>query len=154
MSILLDFEVRTTTELSKKTKDVLNSASDGMVVIHREQPNADIAMLKHETFKRMAAAHQMMPQIVGVLRYVAAFEDAEVGATPPTDFDWLRAFDVNDLREFSVEYLSASMRILQGEMPLGTIEEVVTQWRRSAEVLLNDEIRGRLQRERSLILEG
>ena len=155
MPIVLDGEIRSTSDLQKRTKDVLDTASDHPVVIRREEPNDDIALMSHALARKAYAAYQLAPQFLGLMRYVfARLVHADDQVPHLIGFEWLSAFDRNDILEFSTELSESLLRVISGDRPLSDIEFLLEQWRRSANVLRDEELRNRLERERSLVITG
>jgi hypothetical protein len=157
MPLVLDGEIRSTTDLQKRTKDVLDTASERPVVIRREQKD-DIALVNHTLARRMFATYELTKLLVGAARYVVARLDRTDGErTPiayPLELEWAREFDNDDLVDFLAELQDAYDRVVGDDRPASDVTDVVEQWRRSAMVLRDGELRERLERERSILLEG
>jgi hypothetical protein len=153
MPFVIDSEIRSATDLAKHTREVLDSASERLVVIPREQKD-DIAMVKHSLARRAFAAHELAHWSHAVFRYVTARLTGAGRENAPTAFEWLREFDDTDVVDFSEEFSDTLLRVLDGDRPLSDVGDVIEQWRRSALVLRDRSLRERLEQERSIILEG
>jgi hypothetical protein len=157
MPLVLDVEIRSTTELQKRTKHVLDTASERPVVIRREQKD-DIALVNHTWARRMFASYELAKLLVGAARYVVARldrpDDQPTRIAYPLELEWAREFDNDDLVVFLAELQDAYDRVVGGDRPASVVTDVVEQWHRSAMVLRDGELRERLERERSILLEG
>jgi hypothetical protein len=159
MALLLgDLEIRSTTDLQKSTKDVLDAASEHTVIIRREEQQEDIALVKHALVRRAFVAYELSDLLSGACRYVFARLGRHAGdiaeAGYPLELEWVREFDNDDLIDFIEELSSAYNRVVRGDRPVSDVSDIIEQWRRSAMVLRDDALRTRLEQERSIILEG
>jgi hypothetical protein len=153
---ILEVEVRTTSDLQKKTKAVLDTASERPVVIHREDQRGDIALLNFALARRMSETYGLAQIVEATFRYVFArirAQDAK-GVSYPMELEWMREFDNDDLFECVDEIGDAFDRVISGERPATDVTDIIEQWRRSAAVLRDDTLRKRLEQERSIVLEG
>ncbi len=154
MGLLLDGEIRSATDLQKRTKAVLDKATERPVLIHREEPNDDITLVSHTLARKVFAAYELTELLHGVLQYVLGRLDkraaiADVGY--PLELEWAREFDDDDLVDFAKELAEAYRRVVTGGRPTTDVTDLVEQWRRSAVVLRDENLRGRLEQERSII---
>ncbi|HEV3085902.1 MAG TPA: hypothetical protein VGX96_01660 [Candidatus Elarobacter sp.] len=153
MAALIDSEIRSTTDLQRHTREVLDSASERIVVIPREQKD-DIALVKHSLARRAFAAFELTQRLHAVFRYVTRRLTIGATASCPSDFEWLSAFDDEDVVDFGNEFADALLRIVEDDRPISEVNDVLEQWRRSAMVLQDTALRERLEQERSILLEG
>ena len=156
MALVLDGEIKSATDLQKRTKDVLDAASDHPVVIRREQKD-DIALVSHALARRVFAVYDLASILEGAWSYVLGRLRSGKGEDAkgyPLELEWLREFDDDDVVDFANELTDAYRRVLSGDRPASDVTDVVEQWRRSALVSRDDALRERLERERAIILEG
>jgi hypothetical protein len=66
----------------------------------------------------------------------------------------MQEFDNDDLMECLDEITAAFERVITGDRPATDVTDIFEQWRRSAMVMRDGALRERLERERSIILEG
>lgn len=157
MAALLEEEIRSATDLQKRTKAVLDTASERPVIIRREQKD-DIALVNHALARRAFAALELSKLIGAACRYAVARlarPDEERAHVPyPIELEWAREFDNDDLAGFVEELAAASDGVFAGDRPASDVTDVVEQWRRSAMVLRDGALRKRLEHERSILLKG
>jgi hypothetical protein len=154
--MMLQGEVRTASDLQKKTKAVLDAASERPIVIHREDQKGDIALLNLSLARRMSETYGLAQIVDAAFRYVFARLRAK-DATPvayPIELDWMQDFDNDDLLECADEISAAFARVIAGDRPASEVTHVLEQWRRSAMVLRDESLRERLEQERSIIVKG
>lgn len=155
-AMVLEGEVRSTSDLAKKTKAVLDTASERPVLIRREDNKSDIALLNVSLARRMSETYGLVRIVEAAFRYVVTRLRTKDG-TPvpyPIELEWMQGFDNDDLVEFLEETAAAFERVITGDAPATDVTDIFEQWRRSAMVLRNGALRERLERERSIILEG
>lgn len=155
-TLVLDGEVRSTSELSKKTKDVLDAASEHPVLIHREDQKDDIALINLSLARRMSATYGLAHLVETVFRYVLARlrTEHETSGPYPMELEWMKEFDRDDLSDCAAEIGAAFDRVITGDRPATEVTDIVEQWRRSAMVLQDNTLRARLEQERTVILKG
>jgi len=146
MSLLLEGPVRSTTQLSNETKSLLDHASHEPVIIQRERQQEPILLVNRRVAHRAFAAEQLLEQITAVLQYTL---NRTMGKTAsyPMEFEWLQAFETEDVQEFAKEFVSAVKRVVRDDHPIDEVRDVVDQWRKSAAVLGDTELHDRLRQE-------
>ena len=156
IAMFLEGEVRTTSDLQKKTKAVLDAANERPVLIHREDQKGDIALINLGLARRMSETYGLARIVEATFRYVLARFRAEDVKTVayPVELGWMQEFDNDDLLECADEIGSAFERVITGDRPATEVTDIIEQWRRSAMVLRDNSLRERLELERSIILEG
>jgi hypothetical protein len=155
-AMVLEGEVRSTSDLQKKTKAVLDTASERPVLIHREDQKGDIALLNLSLARRMSETYHLARIIEAAFRCVLArvrADDAK-SVSYPVELAWMQEFDNDDLLECADEIGMAFERVITGDRPATAVTDIIEQWRRSAMVLRDGALRERLEQERSIILEG
>lgn len=157
MAMLLDEEIRSTTDLQKRTKAVLDTASERPVLIRREQKD-DIALVNHALGRRAFAALELSRLVAAACRYaigrLSRPPEEHARVAYPLELEWAREFENADLADFVEELADAYERVIAGDRPSSEVTDVVERWRRSAMVLRDGLLRERLERERSIVLEG
>lgn len=146
MSLLLEGPVRNTTQLSNETKSLLDHASRQPVIIQRERQQEPIMLVNRRVAHRAFAAEQLLQQTTSVLQY-ALNRTTSILHSYPIEFEWLESFDAEDVREFSTEFVAAVKRVVQDDHPIDEVQNVVDQWRKSAAIIRDDELRNRLNEE-------
>jgi hypothetical protein len=143
MTIVLEGPIKTTTELSSETSAILESATTQPVTIKREKRKDSIVLLNRDVALQALAARSFIQQLVAILRYVVGDDDGGY----PIEFEWLRQFDADEVREFALEFADAIQRVATDGAPMVAVDSVVQQWRKSAAVLRDAALRERLDQE-------
>lgn len=139
-------ELRTTRDLQRNTKDVLDTAEVRPVSIPRDRAEP-ITLVRRELWTRAASALDRMTEAVAFMSFVSGTRARGSKEVPyPAEHEWLRAFDADELSEFLGEYSHAMRAAVIGARPWKDVDDVVEQWRRSALVLQDAELMGRFQR--------
>jgi hypothetical protein len=138
--------VKSTTQLSNETKSLLDLASREPVIIQRECQQEPIMLVNRRVAQRAFAAEHLLQQITSVLQY-ALNRTTGTSHTYPVEFEWLESFDAEDVREFSTEFVAAVKRVVQDDYPIDEVQNVVDQWRKSAAIIRDSELRSRLNEE-------
>jgi hypothetical protein len=146
MSLLIEGPVKSTTQLSNETKSLLDLASREPVIIQRERQQEPIMLVNRRVAHRAFAAEQLLQQITSILQY-ALNRTTGTSQSYPIEFEWLESFDAEDVREFSVEFVAAVKRVVQDDYPIDEVQNVVDQWRKSAAIIRDSELRSRLNEE-------
>ena len=143
---LLTEEFRTTRDLQRNTKDVLDTAEARPVSIPRDRAQP-ITLVRRELWTRAAKALDRMTEAAAFMSFVSDTRAQNGKEVPyPVEHEWLRAFDADELSEFLGEYSHAMRTAVIGARPWEDVDDVVEQWRRSALVLQDAELMERLQR--------
>lgn len=137
-------KLATATDLQKKTGRVLDDAAKGPVSIQRPNKPA-ITLVKRDAWQDAANAKLWLSTYSAIVRYVVERASNESEPAYPTEFAWLRLFDLEDLREFLDELSSAIYAAIHGLRPWDDADAVVEEWRRSAAALDNEELRRRFK---------
>ncbi|MEU7000280.1 hypothetical protein [Nonomuraea sp. NPDC046570] len=118
-------------DLATKRTEVLDAARDGLARL-RDKDGTSLVMLPErrlrllEEIARWSRAHMRLEHL---LRREVAPDVGELG-----DLAWLRAFDVDDLREFVDELHDALLAASSDEDPTA-LDEVIKAWRITARQL-------------------
>lgn len=147
MNIVLEGPIKTTTELSSETSSVLESAATQPVTIKREKQKDSIVLMNRRVALEALAARAFIDQLIVIIRYALARETKNETAGYPMEFEWLREFDADEVREFALEFADAVQRIARDGAPIVAVDSVIEQWRKSALLLRDAALRARLDEE-------
>ncbi|MEA2719426.1 MAG: hypothetical protein QOJ39_1290 [Candidatus Eremiobacteraeota bacterium] len=146
MTLILEGPVKSTTQLSNETKSLLEHASHEPVIIQRERQQEAIILMNRRVARQAFAAQALLQQVAVVLQYALNRTTGNADAYP-MEFEWLRQFDAEDVREFATEFVAAAQRVVQSDRPLEEVQNVIDQWRKSADILRDAELQARLTEE-------
>jgi len=119
--------VFTSTDLNRRGGEVLNQALKHPVTISR---NAEqFALMPREQAARLYRSLEGLRAVTALLEEVQA---AIGGHAPKPHFEWLSAFDKDDLQRLSTEVLHESRQILDGTEDWGQMDGLLHAWRESA----------------------
>ncbi len=147
MTIVLDGPIKTTTELSSETSAILESATTQPVTIKREKRKDSIVLMNRRVALEALSARAFIQQLVAILQYVIGRDGGHDAGAYPIEFEWLRQFDADEVREFALECADAVLQVARDGVPSVAVDSVVEQWRKSAAVLRDEALRERLDRE-------
>ena len=125
-------EVYSSTDLNRRSAEVLDHARKGPVTISRN--GEQFALFKREQAADLVrAALQFGPTLELVAGTLAVIEKRE----PPSSFAWLKAFDTDDLRKMIGEVLVASIAALHKSGDWDGVTAIIHEWHESALVALS-----------------
>jgi hypothetical protein len=120
-------EVFTSTDLNRRSGEVLNHAREHPITISRN--NEQFALLRREhvarlfrTVNRVSMAVEIMSEAQGILS----------GGHASMPFSWLEIFDKDDLQRLCSEILTATRKATMGIVDWGEVEATIHEWRESA----------------------
>ncbi len=125
-------EVFSSTELARRTSDVLNTAKDRPVTISRNRDQ--FAILRRETVSELLSKLSIMQDFVDVLAEVQRVQD---GKSPSETFAWLTAFESDDLQKLASEVVECARQASIGRAEWGHVTATIHEWKESAEVALS-----------------
>jgi hypothetical protein len=121
--------VFTSTDLNRRGGEVLNQALKHPVTISR---NAEqFALMPRDQAARLYRSLEGLKAVTALLEEVQA---AIGGHAPKHHFEWLSAFDKDDLQRLSSEVLQESRQILDGAEDWEQMDGLLHAWRESAMV--------------------
>jgi len=124
-------EVFTAAELSRRSSEVLNRASENPVTISRN--GKQFALLRRDQAAELVrASNQFGPTIELVSAAISIVEKKE----PPVSLSWLKAFGVDDIRKMIREVLVACAAALQGG-DWDSVENIIHEWHESALLIMS-----------------
>jgi hypothetical protein len=122
-------EVFTATELNRRGGAILDHARRRPVTISRN--NEQFALLPREYAARLVGTVTRIVRAVAVLSEANA---ALAGAQVSEPFQWLRAYEKDDLQKLVAEVLQATRKAASSESDWDEVEAVIHEWRESAMV--------------------
>ncbi len=122
-------EVFTSTDLNRRSAEVLNRARKHPVTIARN--NEQFALLRREQAANLIKALGQIKEIVDVLQGALSIS---VGAAPPPPVAWVSAFEESDRLSMLREILAAYSRASADE-DWESVGDLIHQWRESAAVV-------------------
>jgi prevent-host-death family protein len=120
-------EVFTSTDLNRRSGEVLNRARLGPVTISRN--NEQFALLRRDQ------AASLVRTVSGVGEMVVLLSEAKSllsGGEPLAAFSWLKVFEKDDLEKLCSEVLCAARNALSGESDFDEVDAVIHEWHESA----------------------
>jgi hypothetical protein len=119
-------EVYTSTDLNRRSGEVLNHARERPVTISRN--NEQFALLKREQAARLV---RMADRTTRFLNLLSELHFAIAGEAPSPSYHWLKVFEKDDLEKMCGEILQAVRKsVVGGEWD--EIEAVIHEWHESA----------------------
>ena len=117
----------TTTDLNRRTGEVLNHAQKAPVTISRN--GEQFALLRRDQAAELVrAALQFGP----ILQLIESALSVAEGSQPSTPFDWLREFETSDLKKLVREVLVASIAALNETNDWDAVSSIIHEWHESA----------------------
>lgn len=147
MSSLALEDLGTASELQKHTKAMLDRASRHPVSIPRERKGDAITLVNRALWHQALSAMEETKTLAAVALLLSDTLKHLEQRRYPSDLAWLTEFDEDDLQEFFGEYAAAVMSAVTGTASWDTPTVVIEQWRRSAALLQNPELREHLENE-------
>lgn len=134
----------TVTEFNKSPSGWLTEAASKPVTITRPKAT-DITLISRDRWQDASISQSWLALFSAIVRYAAETFMGVSGPTCPADFSWLTLFEKEDLREFVDELSTALQGVALGLRPWSDVNTVVEEWRRSAIVLNDQELRRRFK---------
>jgi hypothetical protein len=132
----------TATELMKHTRRVLEEATKGPVSLIRPK-KPTITLVAKDTWQQLNLAKDWFGIYALVVRYAVERAMKASPASVPADFAWLEHFGIDDVREFIDELSQAVYHAVRGMRSWDDVEAIVEEWRRSAQALVDEDLRKR-----------
>jgi prevent-host-death family protein len=129
---LFDDEVYSSTDLNRRSAEVLDRARQRPVTISRNGEH--FALLNREQASRLVRANSQFGPIIELIEGVLSVVEKK---DPPTSVAWLKAFDVEDLRKMTREVLIASASALRQTGDWDALDSIIHEWHESALVELS-----------------
>ena len=116
--------VFSSTDLNRKSAEILNSARHRPVTISRN--GEQFALLRRE---QAAALFQSVTGLKGGMALAIAVVCSAQSEALPLEYRWIEALDLEDRRAMCREVLEASLRASQGEIDWSEVDDVIHEWR-------------------------
>jgi hypothetical protein len=118
-------EVYTSTDLNRRSGEVLNHAREHPVTISRN--NEQFALLRREQAAKLV---RTVNHISGAMGVLSAAHAAISGGIPA--LEWLQVFEKDDLQKLCSEVVSVAHRASLGQTDWSLVDAVIHEWRESA----------------------
>jgi hypothetical protein len=129
-------EIFTATDLNRRAGQVLDEATNRPVTITRN--DEAFALLNRKDASRMVEtasnARLMVDLVTAISTYSLAKAQIPVGHT----FEWLNAFDTDEVKDLLAEVHLAFRRAADAEISWGDFEAVIHEWHQSAIAIRSD----------------
>jgi hypothetical protein len=102
-------------------------------------------MVNREAWQEAASSSKWLSVFSAIVKYAVERINGEQNPSCPADFGWLSLFEPLDVREFVNDLSGALNGVMQGLRPWDDVDAVVEEWRRSAVVLNDSELRRRFE---------
>ena len=129
---LFDDEVYSSTDLNRRSAEVLDHARKRPVTISRN--GEQFALLNREQASRLVRANFQFGPIIELVEGALSVVEKK---DPPTSVAWLKAFDVDDLRKMILGAPVASVSALRETGDWDLVNSVIHEWHESALVDLS-----------------
>lgn len=120
-------EVYTSTDLNRRSGEVLNRARERPVTISRN--NEQFALVRRDVAAQIFGAVNQMQKAMIVLLGVQA---AIAGAVPSPVVSWVTAYDKDDLQKLCSELLNITANAVFGNADWRRVDDLIHEWRESA----------------------
>jgi hypothetical protein len=120
-------EVYTSTDLNRRSGEVLNHARERPVTISRN--NEQFALLRRELAAKIFGAVSQMQAAITVLLGVQA---AIAGTQPSPVVSWVSIYDKDDLQKLCSELLNVTASAVFGNADWSRVDDLIHEWRESA----------------------
>jgi len=125
-------EVYTSTDLNRRSGEVLNHARERPVTISRN--NEQFALLRRDQAAKLIRTANGIGAVVEVL---SALQAAMTGGEPPVQLKWIKVFDKDDQQKFCSELLSITREAALNHCDWALVDALIHEWRESGLVAQN-----------------
>jgi hypothetical protein len=120
-------EVFTSTDLNRRSGEVLNPAREHPITISRN--NEQFVLLRREHVARLFRTVNWVSMAVETM---SEAQSVLSGGRASLPYSWLEIFDKDDLRKLCSEILEATRKATMGMLDWGEVEAIMHEWRESA----------------------
>jgi hypothetical protein len=120
-------EVFTSTDLNRRSGEVLNHAREHPITISRN--NEQFALLRREQAARLFG---MANRITAVVELLSAVHSTIAGGKPSEPLGWLSIYDMDDLQKLFSEVLEATRKAATGICDWDNVAALIHEWHESA----------------------
>ena len=129
-------EIFTATDLNRRTGQVLDEARTNPVTITRNE-EAFVLLLRKDASHMMEAVSNAK-RIVDLATAISTYRQAAIPVPPGHSFEWINAFDMDELRDLQNEVYGAFRSAMDAGTSWNGFEAVLHEWHESAIALRSD----------------
>jgi hypothetical protein len=129
-------EIFTATDLNRRAGQVLDEAKNHPVTITRN--DEAFALLLRKDASRMVEAASNARRMVDLVTAVSIYRQADAQVPVEHPFEWLNAFDRDELRDLLTEVSGVFRRASDAEVSWGDFEASIHEWQESAIALRSE----------------
>jgi hypothetical protein len=132
-------EIFTATDLNRRAGYVLDEARNRPVTITRN--DEAFALLERSVASRMVAAAANAKLMVDLVTAISTYGLANAQIPIGHTFEWLNAFDIDELRTLQAEVHESFRRAADAEVSWDSFEAVLHEWHESAIAIRSDALK-------------
>jgi hypothetical protein len=129
---LFDDEVFNAGDLQKKSSQILDRAQRNPVTINRNSER--FALLRRDLAARLWRAKNQFAPVAELINSIVIVAENK---QPPEALQWLKVFDIDDLRQMTHEVTFACICALRDDGDWDAVDTVIHQWHESALVTMS-----------------
>ena len=129
-------EIFTATDLNRRAGQVLDEAKNRPVTITRN--DEAFALLLRKDASRMVEAASNAGRMVDLVAAISTYRQAGAPVPVGHPFEWLNAFDMDELKELLAEMYGTFRRAASAEISWDDFEAVLHEWHESAMALRSE----------------
>jgi hypothetical protein len=129
-------EIFTATDLNRRAGHVLDEAKNHPVTITRN--DEAFALLLRKDASRMVEAVSNARRMVDLVTAVSTYRQSAAQVPVGHSFEWLNAFDLDELRDLLTEVHGVFRRAADAEISWGDFEAAIEEWHESAIALRSE----------------
>lgn len=120
-------------DLNQRGRAIIDAAREGEARV-RDKDGFSLVMLPEERVRALETIAASVANLASIERALAHAPDRVPDLPGFGAWTWLRAFDVEDLREF-VQEVRDALLVAAREETVGILDEVLRRWRTTAQAL-------------------
>ena len=129
-------EIFTATDLNRRAGHVLDEAANRPVTITRN--DEAFALLNRKDASRMVEAASNARRMVDLVTSISTYRLAHAQIPIGQAFEWLNAFDIDEIKTLLAEAHTAFRRAADAEISWDDFEAVLHEWHESATAIRSD----------------
>jgi len=129
-------EIFTATDLNRRAGHVLDEATNRPVTITRNDES--FALLNRKDASRMVEAASNAKRMVDLVMAISTYRLAHAQIPIGHAFEWLNAFDIDEIRTLLAEAHASFRRAADAEISWDDFEAVLHEWHESAIAIRSD----------------
>jgi hypothetical protein len=126
---VFDDVIVSATMLNRRSGEILDQAMKRSVTILRNEQA--FALLPREEAAEMTALLRGAQQVLDLFHAIDRVR-AAARLDPADEFEWITAFEADDLKDMADEFYATYARVRRGEAPLDELDAVIHEWQESA----------------------